>query len=109
MNLEPMTDKESGQSGSGVPPLNSSPMNLEPIIDKGEWRRRCRDFLKGLSETERDEASAGARDLLRRQAAWRSARAILFYAPLAGELDLTPLLEEARQAGKAVAMPRFAS
>jgi 5-formyltetrahydrofolate cyclo-ligase len=89
--------------------LNAKTRDLEPLTDKGEWRRRLRASLRGLAQAERDEASAKARDLLRRQTAWLNARAILFYAPLAGELDLTPLLEEARQAGRAVALPRFVS
>jgi 5-formyltetrahydrofolate cyclo-ligase len=84
-------------------------MSLESISEKAEWRRRFRAGLKGLSQAERDEASARARDLLRRQEAWQRAQAILFYAPRAGELDLAPLLEEALQAGKAVALPRFVS
>ena len=83
-------------------------MSLESISDKAEWRRRFRAGLKVISKAERDEASARARDLLRRQPAWQRAGAILFYAPLAGELDLTPLLEESLRAGQAVALPRFA-
>jgi 5-formyltetrahydrofolate cyclo-ligase len=90
---------------------NRSPaqMSLEPISEKAEWRRCLRAVVQGLSQAERDEASARARDLLRRQKEWQRAQAILFYAPKAGELDLAPLLEEALQAGKAVALPRFAS
>jgi 5-formyltetrahydrofolate cyclo-ligase len=77
------------------------------MTEKEEWRRRLRAGLKGLSPAERDAASAHARDLLRHQTAWQRAAAILFYVPLAGELDMTQLLAEARQAGKAVALPRF--
>jgi 5-formyltetrahydrofolate cyclo-ligase len=84
-------------------------MSLESIPDKPEWRRRLRDVLKGLSQAERDDASARACDLLRRQKPWQSAQAILFYAPTDDELDLTPLLDEAQQAGKMVALPRFDS
>jgi 5-formyltetrahydrofolate cyclo-ligase len=82
-------------------------MSLEVNMDKTAWRQRFRASLKGLSPAQRDEASARARDLLRRQPAWQRAQAILFYAPMAGELDLTPLFEEARQGGKAVALPGF--
>jgi len=82
-------------------------MKAEFIPDKAEWRRRLRAGLKGLSQAQREEDSARAVDLLRRQTVWRNARAVLFYAPMAGELDLTPLLEEALQAGKTVALPRF--
>jgi 5-formyltetrahydrofolate cyclo-ligase len=37
----------------------------------------------------------------------RSARTILFFAPLPGEMDLWPLLEESVSAGKMVALPWF--
>ena len=82
-------------------------MSIESISEKAEWRRRFRVVLKGLSPAERDQASARARDLLRRQTVWQRAQAVLFYSPTPGELDLTPLLEEALRAGKAVALPRF--
>jgi 5-formyltetrahydrofolate cyclo-ligase len=39
---------------------------------------------------------------------WRDARSVLFYAPLAGELDVWPLLETAIASGKMAALPRFA-
>jgi 5-formyltetrahydrofolate cyclo-ligase len=84
-------------------------MSLESISEKQEWRRRLRARLKGLSQPERSEASARASDLLRRQEVWQGAQAILFYAPMSGELDLAPLLEEALRGGKAVALPRFVS
>jgi 5-formyltetrahydrofolate cyclo-ligase len=84
-------------------------MSLESTTDKAEWRRRFRVELNGLSKAQREEASARARDLLRRQSAWQRASAILFYAPMAGELDLSPLLDEALQAGKAAALPGFVS
>jgi len=82
-------------------------MNAELIPDKAEWRRRLRVGLNGLSPTQREEDSVRACDFLRRQPVWQNARAVLFYAPMAGELDLTPLLEEALQAGKTVALPSF--
>ena len=80
---------------------------MNPSSAKADLRRRLRAALKDMSETDRAAASAQARDLLRRQQLWRSARAVLFYAPIGAELDLLPLLEEALQDGKAVALPRF--
>jgi 5-formyltetrahydrofolate cyclo-ligase len=47
------------------------------------------------------------RELLRRQTAWQRAQGVLLYAATAGELDLSPLLEEALQSGKVLALPRF--
>jgi len=37
----------------------------------------------------------------------QSARTILFFAPMPGEIDLWPLLEESVPAGKIVALPWF--
>jgi 5-formyltetrahydrofolate cyclo-ligase len=74
---------------------------------KIELRRSMRGALNRLSEAERVAASEQARALLRGQRVWQEARAILFYAPISGELDLTPLLEEALAAGKTVALPGF--
>jgi 5-formyltetrahydrofolate cyclo-ligase len=82
-------------------------MNAGFVPDKSGWRKCLRAGLQAFSQEQRDEASARARDLLRRQMAWQRARAILFYAALPGELDLAPLVSEARQAGKAAALPRF--
>jgi 5-formyltetrahydrofolate cyclo-ligase len=82
-------------------------MSLASNTEKAEWRRRFRAFLKGVSTAKRTEASARARDLLRRQGAWQRAQAILFYAPTQSELDLATLLEEALRDGKTVALPRF--
>jgi len=82
-------------------------MNTDPNLAKVEWRRHLRLAVNALPAAERQAASARARDLLRRQEVWRRAGAVLFYAPMAGELDVSPLLEEALQTGKAVALPRF--
>jgi 5-formyltetrahydrofolate cyclo-ligase len=76
---------------------------------KAELRRSLRAALRRLGEAERASASTQAQALLRRQAVWLEARAILFYAPIAGEIDLTPLLEEAVAAGKTAALPGFVS
>jgi 5-formyltetrahydrofolate cyclo-ligase len=82
-------------------------MSVESMADKTEWRRRFRAGLKELSREQREEDSARARDLLRRQTAWQQAGAVLFYAPTTVELDLWPMLDEALQSGKAVALPGF--
>jgi 5-formyltetrahydrofolate cyclo-ligase len=82
-------------------------MNLRSARSKAQLRHRFRAALKEMPDAQRAAASAQARDLLRRQQAWRDARAILFYAPIAGEIDLLPLLDEALRQGKAAALPRF--
>ena len=38
---------------------------------------------------------------------WHEAQSILFYAPMVGELDVWPLLEQALAAGKTAALPRW--
>jgi 5-formyltetrahydrofolate cyclo-ligase len=82
-------------------------MSSEPVLGKGELRRKLRGFLKTLPDAEGGAASARAQALLRQQSVWKDARAVLFYAPLAGEIDLSPLLGEGLRAGKTIALPRF--
>ena len=82
-------------------------MSSEPALDKRELRQKLRALLKALPDTEGSAASLRARALLRQQSVWKSARAVLFYAPLAGEIDLSAMLEEGLRAGKAIALPRF--
>jgi 5-formyltetrahydrofolate cyclo-ligase len=76
---------------------------------KAELRQGLRAAVSRLHEAERSAASALARARLREQTIWRQARAILFYAPIPGEIDLTPLLEEAVAAGRTAALPGFVS
>jgi len=82
-------------------------MNSESALEKRELRQKIRALLKTLPDAERRAASSRACVLLRRQPVWQSAGAVLFYAPLAGEIDLSPMLEEGLGAGKAIALPRF--
>jgi 5-formyltetrahydrofolate cyclo-ligase len=44
---------------------------------------------------------------MHRQKQWEQTRSVLFYAPLAKELDVWPLLTAALADGKTVALPRF--
>ena len=60
-----------------------------------------------MSPAEREADSARARQLLAAQPEWLAARSVLFYAPMAEELDVWPLLAEALAAGKRVGLPRF--
>ena len=76
---------------------------------KAALRAEIRARLKGLSPAQRMTASAAACALLRRQVLWQDARSILFYAPLAGEVDVWPLLTEALAAGKVAALPKFSA
>jgi 5-formyltetrahydrofolate cyclo-ligase len=74
---------------------------------KAAIRRQVRVFLKNRTSGQNVEASARARRGLEQQTAWQSAKAIFFYAPLAGELDIWPLVEDSLAAGKIVCLPRF--
>lgn len=84
-------------------------MSSEALRAKAELRRELRLILKNHSEAARSEASAQAGARLRRQAIWKEARSILFYSSIAGELDLSPLIESALESGKAVLLPRFSA
>ena len=74
---------------------------------KSALREQIRARLKGSSPAERAAASAQACVRLQQQEIWWRARAILFYAPLSEELDVSPLIAAARAAGKGVVLPKF--
>lgn len=74
---------------------------------KAELRRSLRAEAQRHTEEERVAASAAIREQLVRQAPWQTARAILFYAAMTGEVDLWPLLKDALAAGKQVALPSY--
>ena len=70
-------------------------------------RAQVRAELAQLPTAERMAASALARNRLQQQKVWKDASRVLFYAPLPDELDVWPLVEEALNAGKIIALPRF--
>jgi 5-formyltetrahydrofolate cyclo-ligase len=74
---------------------------------KASLRAQMTAELKNLAPLARTEASRQLRAVLAQQALWRNARAVLFYAPLADEPDIWPLLEDALAAGRTIALPRF--
>jgi len=74
---------------------------------KAQLRREVRADLNRMSPEERSAASAVARDRLREQSAWQSAKSVLFFAPLPGELDIWPLLQPGVEEGKGICLPRF--
>ena len=83
-------------------------MNPEIKASKQALRREVAARLRAMAPAEREAASGQARQLLASQPEWRAARSVLFYAPLAEELDVWPLVKEALGAGKRVGLPRFA-
>jgi 5-formyltetrahydrofolate cyclo-ligase len=80
-------------------------MNIQEI--KHTLRQRLGEELKQMAMARRAAASTQACSLLRRQAVWQRAEAILFYAPMPEELDVWPLLNDALALGRTVALPRF--
>ncbi|EKP95908.1 5-formyltetrahydrofolate cyclo-ligase [Thermaerobacter subterraneus] len=88
---------------------------------KEAWRRRLREAWRAWSRTERGPVSAAIctrlQALLLGQEPWPAAgaggalrrpalAALMLYAPLATEVDVTPLLTWARRQGLAVLLPR---
>jgi 5-formyltetrahydrofolate cyclo-ligase len=82
-------------------------MDSGPVALKSALRAEVRARLAKLTEKDREKASEQALSLIHLQDAWKKARFVLFYAPLNGELDLWPLLGQALQGGKEVALPRY--
>lgn len=74
---------------------------------KAALRRQIRAILKNKVSSERHRASLQARKRLKQQSIWQNAKSIFFYAPLAEELDIWPLVEDSLAAGKVVCLPRF--
>lgn len=101
--------------GLGVPPSERSlvtppqPFAMAAPLPsaKASLRQQIRERLNAMTPQQRDAASLQMRARLRQQAVWASTSSILFFAPMPGEPDIWPLLEEALLAGKNVALPRF--
>lgn len=75
--------------------------------EKSLLRARVRSAVRALTAGERAALSRQACAALRAEPVWKSARRILFYAPLGDEVDIGPLLDEAWAGGRAVALLRF--
>lgn len=73
---------------------------------KRRLRHEARERLGTMSATALAEASATIRARIASSAMFRSARTVMLYVPLPGEVDIGPLLQAARDAGKRVALPR---
>lgn len=82
-------------------------MNMDLALQKSSLRQQLRARLKRITSEQRITASAQACALLRKQALWRAAKSILFYAPIQNELNVSLLIPEALAKGKTVTLPRF--
>jgi 5-formyltetrahydrofolate cyclo-ligase len=76
---------------------------------KGVLRSDIRSVLKHLPPEKQAADSLKIRALLSQQPFWKTAAAVLFFAPLSNEVDVWPLLNEKLAAGKIAALPRFDS
>jgi 5-formyltetrahydrofolate cyclo-ligase len=81
---------------------------MEPS-DKSALRARVRESLRALKPPERAASSLSLCQVARQQSIWQQSRSILFFAPLADEPNLMPLLTDAWCAGRTVALPRYDS
>jgi len=79
----------------------------EVQLAKRALRRTVLAFLSAMTPAERVRASERARGVLAAQSVWRNAKSVLFYAPMAEELDVWPLFDEALALGKTVGLPRY--
>jgi 5-formyltetrahydrofolate cyclo-ligase len=75
------------------------------LAQKAALRKQIRGGLEKISPAVRAMESIELCERLKPQL--QSARTILFFAPMSGEIDLWPLLEESVPAGKTVALPWF--
>ena len=75
--------------------------------DKAALRRQVRESLRTITPETRAETSRELCALLALQPIWACANSVLCFAPLAGEPDITPTIEDALRANKVVALPRY--
>ena len=76
------------------------------MTDKQSIRREIRARRQSLPQEARDEAAQQAISHLLAWDVYRSARSVLAYAAVRGELDVRALLEDALACGKALCLPR---
>ncbi len=83
---------------------------MQELTDqKNALRKRIGEELRRLSVEGLASRGQAACQLLARQTVWSRATSILFYAPLPGELDIWPLLEDCLHEGKLAALPRYST
>src|SRR5277367_1231074 len=82
-------------------------MNMDNLGRKFALRVKTRALLKSFPAEKRQEDSEKLCAILKKQAFFQNARAILFFASLPEEPDLWPLLNEALTGKKLVALPCF--
>ena len=76
---------------------------------KALLRKATRAALQKIPPAMRQAASARIRSRLKEEPFWQNAASVLFFAPLADEVDVWPLLEETLAGEKIAALPRHDS
>ena len=79
----------------------------DPQTAKAQIRATVTRELRRLTAEDRHACSTRACHRLASTDIWQHAVTILAYAPRADELDLGPLIDDALQSGRRVALPRF--
>jgi 5-formyltetrahydrofolate cyclo-ligase len=74
---------------------------------KSALRKQIHTVLQKISPAARTAASVQICARLKEQLFFQAASTVLLFAPLPGEPDLWPLLEETLASGKTAALPRF--
>lgn len=73
--------------------------------EKIELRRVCRTVRDGIPKEERAEADGRILRYISSLASYRHAELLLFYAPIKSEVDVMPLMLDALEKGRRVALP----
>ena len=74
--------------------------------DKAEIRRQMRRLRRDLSEEEQQRAADGVYAQVIRMDCYRTARTVMAYAAVRGELSMRRIMEDIRASGRLLALPR---
>ena len=74
--------------------------------DKAEIRRQMRRLRRDLSEEEQQRAADGVYAQVMRMDCYRTARTVMAYAAVRGELSMRRIMEDIRASGRLLALPR---
>lgn len=74
--------------------------------EKAEIRRQMRSMRRALSGEEQKRAADGVYAQIMRMESYRSARTVMAYAAVRGELSLERAMEDIRASGRRLALPR---
>ena len=75
-------------------------------VDKAEIRRQMRRLRRDLNEEEQQRAADGVYAQVMRMDCYRTARTVMAYAAVRGELSMRRIMEDIRASGRLLALPR---